>query len=146
MAAGRARVEISNTRHHRESSAFRRVVVELGRRLRELRRERGWTVEKAAERYGVEPAHVRRVEAGRTNPSLATLVSIARALALELADLLDDLPVRGARHSSPARSPRQPAPAPAPRPLAPVPPSRRGARVAAKASRVVLPRGPRPKS
>jgi transcriptional regulator with XRE-family HTH domain len=90
MAVGAPRRETSKTRHHRESAAFRRVVLRLGRRLRRLRRERGWTVEKAAARYGVEPAHVRRVESGSTNPSLATLVSIARALAVDLADLLGD--------------------------------------------------------
>ncbi len=63
--------------------------------MRELRQEHGWTVEEASERFGIEPAHVRRIEAGRTNPSLATLVSIARGLALELNDLLVEVPVRG---------------------------------------------------
>ncbi len=58
--------------------------------MRELRQARGWTVEEASERYGVEPAHVRRIEAGRTNPSLATLLSIADALSIELADLFAD--------------------------------------------------------
>jgi transcriptional regulator with XRE-family HTH domain len=52
-----------------------------------LRKERGWTVEEAAERFAVEPAHVRRVEAGRTNPSLATLVSIARGLGTDVTSL-----------------------------------------------------------
>jgi transcriptional regulator with XRE-family HTH domain len=60
--------------------------------LRELRQDRAWTVEEAAERYGVEPAHVRRIEAGRTNPSLATLLSIADALSTDLADLFTDRP------------------------------------------------------
>ncbi|MGO9838956.1 MAG: helix-turn-helix domain-containing protein [Polyangiaceae bacterium] len=81
---------ISKTAHHRETPAFRRTVAQLGKRLRELRQARGWTVEEASERYGVEPAHVRRIEAGRTNPSLATLLSIADALSIELADLFAD--------------------------------------------------------
>lgn len=84
-----ARDGIPKTLHHRESASFRHVALQLGRRVRELRQDRGWTVEEAAERFGIEPAHVRRIEAGRTNPSLATLVSIARALSTELADLLD---------------------------------------------------------
>jgi transcriptional regulator with XRE-family HTH domain len=82
----------SKTAHHRESSAFRRVALALGRRVRELRLKREWTVEEAAERFGIEPAHVRRVEAGRTNPSLATLVSIARAFSTEVVDLLEERP------------------------------------------------------
>ena len=65
-------------------------------RLRELRQARGWTVEEASERYGVEPAHVRRIEAGRTNPSLATLLSIADAVSTELADLFAErAPTKG---------------------------------------------------
>ena len=61
----------------------------LARRIRELRKERGWTVEHSAERFGVEPAHVRRLEQGNGNPSLAILVSIAHAFDLQLSKLLD---------------------------------------------------------
>lgn len=84
----KARDGIPKTAHHRESAAFRRVVTQLGRRLRKLRLERSWTVEEASERFGVEPAHVRRMEAGRTNPSLATLVSIAHGLGIDIGALL----------------------------------------------------------
>lgn len=62
----------------------------MGRRVRELRAESGWTVEEAAERFGIEPAHVRRIEAGRTNPSLATLVSIAHGFGTDVASLLGE--------------------------------------------------------
>lgn len=95
MAASRGGA-ISKTLHHRESASFRKLALQLGRRVREQRHERGWTVEEASERFGIEPAHVRRIEAGRTNPSLATLVSIARALSLELSDLVTDPPRRRA--------------------------------------------------
>ncbi len=67
--------------------AFGRAAAQLGRQLKERRQKLEWTVEEAAERYGIEPAHVRRIEAGRTNPSLATLLSIADALSTELAEL-----------------------------------------------------------
>jgi transcriptional regulator with XRE-family HTH domain len=81
---------LSRTRHHRQTSAFRGVVVALGRVLLALRRDRGWTVEEAAGRFGVEPAFVRRIEGGRTNPSLAVIVSIASAFDLRPEDLLRD--------------------------------------------------------
>lgn len=55
-----------------------------------LRRERGWTIEEAAGRFAVEPAFVRRIEAGRTNPSLAVIVSIATAFGLRPEDLFRD--------------------------------------------------------
>jgi transcriptional regulator with XRE-family HTH domain len=81
---------LSRTRHHRETVEFRTLIVGLGRSLSVLRRMRGWTVEHAAGQFGVEPAFVRRLEAGRTNPSLAVLVSIAAAYGLRLEDILRD--------------------------------------------------------
>lgn len=78
----------SRTLHHRESLAFRGVVVALGRSVRSLRRERRWTIEVAAERFGIEPAYVRSVEGGRTNPSLAVIVSIAAAFGMRAGELL----------------------------------------------------------
>jgi transcriptional regulator with XRE-family HTH domain len=87
------------TRHHRETSAFRLEVVAFGRAVRAMRRARKWTVEYAAERFGVEPAYVRNVEAGRTNPSLAVMVSIASAFDMRTAELLLAAPAsaRGTR-------------------------------------------------
>lgn len=63
----------------------------LARRVRDLREERRWTIESAAERMGVEPAHVRRIETGVANPSLAVLVSVAAAFKLSVAELLDEV-------------------------------------------------------
>ena len=79
---------VSRTRHHRETSAFRSEVVAFGKHVRALRRARKWTIEQAAQRFGVEPAYVRSVEAGRTNPSLAVMVSIAAAFERRAGDLL----------------------------------------------------------
>jgi ribosome-binding protein aMBF1 (putative translation factor) len=87
---------LSRTLHHRDTSEFRAVVTALGRALSAMRRERGWTVEEAAGRFAVEPAFVRRIEAGRTNPSLAVLVSIATAYGVRPDDLLrESAPVIG---------------------------------------------------
>jgi transcriptional regulator with XRE-family HTH domain len=79
---------LSRTRHHRESVDFRRVAVHLAKTVRALRRQKRWTVETAAERFGIEPAYVRSIEGGRTNPSLAVLVSIAAAFGLLPGELL----------------------------------------------------------
>ena len=78
----------SRTRHHRDTSEFRNVAIALGRVVSSLRHERGWTVEEAAGHFAVEPAFVRRIESGRTNPSLAVLVSIAMAFGLRPEHLL----------------------------------------------------------
>ena len=81
---------IPKTLLHRQAVAFRRVALALGRRVKVLRLEREWTVEQSSEYFGIEPAHIRRIEAGRTNPSLAVLVSIARALGVPLAELVSE--------------------------------------------------------
>ncbi len=90
---------IPKTLLHRQALAFRRIAIALGRRVKKLRTARGWTVEQASEHFGIEPAHIRRIESGRTNPSLAVLVSIARALGVPLASLMAE----GGRRSGAAR-------------------------------------------
>jgi transcriptional regulator with XRE-family HTH domain len=39
---------------------------------------------------GIEPAHVRRIEAGTANPSLAVLVSVGKAFGLSVTALLSE--------------------------------------------------------
>ncbi len=86
----RARTEgTPKTATHRASPRFRRVVSQLARRVREQRAARKWTIERAAEHFGIEPAHVRRIESATANPSLAVLVSIAAAFGLTIAALLE---------------------------------------------------------
>ena len=52
---------------------------------------------------------MRRVEAGRTNPSLATLVGIAHGLSTDVVDLLGERVDRGERGDRVERSERPPA-------------------------------------
>jgi transcriptional regulator with XRE-family HTH domain len=77
------------TRHHKQTTAFQRTVTRLAKRLKTMRKARGWTLENSAERFGVEPAHVRRMEKGSTNPSLAVLTSVALAFDLTVSKLLE---------------------------------------------------------
>jgi transcriptional regulator with XRE-family HTH domain len=77
------------TATHRASPRFRRVAAQLARRVREQRAARKWTIERAAEHFGIEPAHVRRIESANANPSLAILVSIAAAFGLSVSALLE---------------------------------------------------------
>ncbi len=52
-----------------------------------LRLERELTQEHAAERAKLDEKHWQDIEAGRTNPTVATLVGIARALDVEFVEL-----------------------------------------------------------
>ena len=61
----------------------------LGRRVRALRGERELTQEAAAEIAKLDEKHWQDIEGARTNPTVATLVGIARALKVTIADLFE---------------------------------------------------------
>lgn len=52
----------------------------LGKRVRELRHERGFSQERLAELANIHENHVRRIEGGTANPSYLVVARIARAL------------------------------------------------------------------
>ena len=64
----------------RESPRFVAEATALGRRVRELRESRGWTLEKAAEAMNLDLKHLQKVEAGKLNVTLVTVVRIAEGL------------------------------------------------------------------
>jgi len=59
----------------------------LGKRIAELRTAGGLTQEEAASQARLDPKHWQDLEHGRTNPTVATLVGVVRALQITLADL-----------------------------------------------------------
>ncbi|AOT62153.1 MULTISPECIES: XRE family transcriptional regulator [Streptomyces] len=59
-------------------------------RLRALRRRRGLTLEAAARRAGLSPAHLSRLETGRRQPSLPMLLGLARAYGTTVSELLGE--------------------------------------------------------
>ncbi|SBU98852.1 transcriptional regulator, XRE family with cupin sensor [Streptomyces sp. AmelKG-A3] len=61
-------------------------------RLRDLRRDRGLTLETAARRAGLSPAHLSRLETGRRQPSLPMLLGLARIYGTTVSALLGEVP------------------------------------------------------
>ncbi|HVG62929.1 MAG TPA: helix-turn-helix transcriptional regulator [Hyalangium sp.] len=59
----------------------------LGQRLRELRKARGLSQEQAAEMIGIHPKYMPRVEAGRANLTVDTLIAASVAYEVALSDL-----------------------------------------------------------
>ncbi|CAM5233442.1 helix-turn-helix domain-containing protein [Streptomyces antimycoticus] len=59
-------------------------------RLRDLRRRSGLTLEAAAHRVGLSPAHLSRLETGRRQPSLPMLLTLARTYGTTVSDLLGE--------------------------------------------------------
>ena len=61
----------------------------LGMRIREVRKLRGLSQERLAEKVGVDPKQISRIEGGKSAPSFETLESIAIHLQVKMKDLLD---------------------------------------------------------
>lgn len=72
------------------------VLARFGERLRELRERAGLSLSEAGEAAGLQRQHWSAYETGkRPNPTLAVMGAMARALDVELAELLagvDELP------------------------------------------------------
>jgi transcriptional regulator with XRE-family HTH domain len=66
----------------------RNPCTEFGKRLRELRFERGLSQEKLGELAGLDRTYISSAEAGRRNVSLKTIYKLAEALGVEAGDLL----------------------------------------------------------
>ena len=59
----------------------------FGKRLRYLRRDRDITQEKLSELTDISVHFISRLETGQSSPSLETIVKLARALDVEVAEL-----------------------------------------------------------
>lgn len=68
----------------KEAYEAARVAFELGRRVRVLREERGWTQTQLAQATSMTQPAVARFEAGGVVPTLPVLERFARALDVEL--------------------------------------------------------------
>ena len=59
-------------------------------RLRSLRKQRGYSQQKLADIANVEQSTIKRIELVQLAPTLDFLISLSRALDLEVRDLVDD--------------------------------------------------------
>ena len=62
----------------------RRVKIELGRTILDLRLARGWSQKELAERAGTKQAIISRLENGHLNPSLEMVQRVAKSLDMDL--------------------------------------------------------------
>lgn len=63
----------------------------VGKRIRELRLERGWSQEFLAAEAGLNMNYLGGIERGERNPSLKNLARIADALSVTVPDLVETL-------------------------------------------------------
>ncbi|TRW80302.1 helix-turn-helix transcriptional regulator [Mycolicibacterium sp. 018/SC-01/001] len=71
---------------------------DVGRRLRELRSERGLTLSELARRAGVGKGSLSEIEAGKRNPTIETLYALCAPLEVPLTALVGEAP--GARSAA----------------------------------------------
>ena len=70
-----------------EKESAETVIANVGARVAELRREKGWTQQDLADRLRMEPQSVQRIERG-TNLTLRNLVRLARLFGVPTVALL----------------------------------------------------------
>jgi transcriptional regulator with XRE-family HTH domain len=82
------------------------VLRDLGRRVAELRAARGLTQERFAEEADITAQYLQRVEAGRENMTVRSLVRMAGLLHVSITDLFAAPAKRDVRPGRPRRAPR----------------------------------------
>lgn len=65
--------------------------IALGKRLRELRTVKGWTLEELAEAARMNELQAGHIERGATDPKLSTIRKLARAYGMTASELLRPL-------------------------------------------------------
>ena len=73
---------VNNTRDHKRMLAF-------GTHLRKLRKARKWTMKTLAFEADIELSQIYRIEHGKVNPTLTTILLLADALGHSASSLLD---------------------------------------------------------
>ena len=58
-------------------------------RLKQFRAVRGMTQEALAKKAGISRVYIARLETGKQDPTLSTLVKLAKALKVKVAELLE---------------------------------------------------------
>jgi transcriptional regulator with XRE-family HTH domain len=67
------------------------ICVRLGKRIRTLRKAKGWNQDDLAQHMGLGRTYISNVERGRKNPSLRTLEILAVGFKMSLIQFLDGI-------------------------------------------------------
>jgi transcriptional regulator with XRE-family HTH domain len=68
-----------------------RIGVRLGKRIRAIRKEKGWRLIDLAQHSGIREVHLSYVERGLRDVGFNALVAIAKGLGVKLSDLIRDV-------------------------------------------------------
>lgn len=65
-----------------------RTDIKIGGRIRQLRQERGMTLDQLAAQAGISASHLSRLERDQAEPSFTVAAAIAQQIGVSLSDLL----------------------------------------------------------
>lgn len=67
------------------------ITVRFGKRLRELRKKKGWTQVQMADTLGIDRSYISDMEGGKKNVCLPTLEVLAQGFGVSMAKLISRL-------------------------------------------------------
>ncbi len=93
-----------------------RLAVRIGKRIENLRQDRGWTRRDLADATGLTESHLSKLVSGKHHPTWRSLGLISIAFEMSLAELfdgveVDDIPGVKERRNQQAKDPKKGAPA-----------------------------------
>ena len=86
----RSRADAGSAEHMPVRKRPEVVVRALGRRIRQLRTDKGWSQEHLADEAGMHRTYMWGIEQGIRNPSVRHLVRVADALGVAITTLFDE--------------------------------------------------------
>jgi transcriptional regulator with XRE-family HTH domain len=81
-----------------------KLIREIGKRIRRLREDKGWSQEQLAIEADVDNSHLSKLERGEGNPTVKLVYRIAAALDVEVSDVLGEYTVGGGKNKGEAES------------------------------------------
>jgi len=66
------------------------LVINVGRKIRELRQQRGLSLRRLSDKVGVSPSAIQKIEQNLISPTLGTVLKIMKGLGTTLQSLLDE--------------------------------------------------------
>ena len=67
------------------------IKIRFGRRLRELRLEKGWSQERLANLADIDRTYIPGIESGKRNVSIVILEKLSRSFEINISDLLGEI-------------------------------------------------------
>ena len=67
------------------------IIILVGKNIRKIRKEKGITQEQLAYDCNFEKSTISRIEAGRANLTLKTMIKLSQAMNVELMEFVDNL-------------------------------------------------------